>query len=157
VDWGQQHVQCPKGKASRSWKKKTLASGGEAIRVRFAMADCGVCESRALCTHSKQRPRVLQLPQQEQYEALQAAREWATSDHGKQLYARRAGLEGPLSQGVRAYGLRRSRYRGLAKTHVQHVATAVAINVDRIVAWLDDRPQATTRTSRFAALQPKAA
>ena len=66
-------------------------------------------------------------------------------------------LQGTLSQGVRAYGLRRSRYRGVAKTHLQHVATAVAINVDRIVAWLDDRPQATTRPSRFAALQPKAA
>ena len=61
VDWGQQHVQCPKGKASRRWKKNTLASGGEAIRVRFAMADCGGCESRALCTHSKKRPRVVQL------------------------------------------------------------------------------------------------
>ena len=51
-------------------------------------------------------------------------------------------------------GLRRTRYRGLAKTHLQHVATAAAINVDRIVAWLDERPRATTRTSRFAALAP---
>ena len=54
----------------------------------------------------------------------------------------------------RAFGLRRTRYRGLAKTHLQHVATAAAINVDRIVAWLDERPRATTRTSRFAALAP---
>ena len=29
-----------------------------------------------------------------------------------------------------------------------------AINIDRIVAWLDERPQAQTRTSRFAALAP---
>ena len=157
VDWDQQHVHCPQGKVSRSWKKKTLASGGEAIRVRFATADCGVCASRALCTRAKKPPRVLQLPQREQYEALRAARAWAASAQGKHLYARRAGIEGTLSQGVRASGLRRSRYRGLAKTHVQHVATAVAINVDRIVAWLDNRPQAQTRTSRFAALQPKAA
>ena len=157
VDWDQQQVHCPQGKVSWSWKRKAQASGGEAIRVRFAMSDCGVCESRALCTRSKQRPRVLQLPQRDQYEALRAGREWAHSDEGKHLYARRAGIEGTLSQGVRAHGLRRSRYRGLAKTHLQHVATAVAINVDRIVAWLDNRPQATTRTSRFAALQPKAA
>jgi hypothetical protein len=26
------------------------------------------------------------------------------------------------------------------------------MNLDRIVAWLDERPQAKTRTSRFAAL-----
>jgi transposase len=55
---------------------------------------------------------------------------------------------------VRAFGLRRTRYRGLAKTHLQHVATAAAINIDRIVAWLDERPRAAIRTSRFAALAP---
>ena len=42
----------------------------------------------------------------------------------------------------------------MAKTHLQHVATAAAINIDRIVAWLEARPRATTRTSRFAALAP---
>jgi transposase len=42
----------------------------------------------------------------------------------------------------------------LAKTHLQHVAIAAAINIDRIVAWLDERPRAKTRTSRFAALAP---
>jgi hypothetical protein len=34
------------------------------------------------------------------------------------------------------------------------VAIAAAINIDRIVAWLEERPRATTRTSRFAALAP---
>ena len=55
---------------------------------------------------------------------------------------------------LRAFGLRRPRYWGLAKTHVQHVAIAAAINIDRIVAWLDERPRAMTRLSRFAALAP---
>jgi transposase len=63
-------------------------------------------------------------------------------------------VEGTLSQGVRAFGLRQTRYRGLEKTHLQHMATAAAINVDRIVAWLEERPRATTRISRFAALAP---
>jgi hypothetical protein len=43
---------------------------------------------------------------------------------------------------------------GTIKTHVQHIAIAAAINIDRIVAWLDERPRAKTRTSRFAALAP---
>ena len=76
------------------------------------------------------------------------------SDEGRERYQQRAGVEGTLSQGVRAFGLRRTRYRGLPKTHMQHVAIAAAMNVDRIVAWLDERPRATTRTSRFAALAP---
>src|SRR2546422_2211632 len=50
--------------------------------------------------------------------------------------------------------LRRTRYWGLEKTHLQHVAIAAAINIDRLVAWLDERPRAKTRTSRFAALAP---
>jgi hypothetical protein len=89
-----------------------------------------------------------------QFEALQAARAWYASDEGQQRYKRRAGVEGTLSQGMRAFGLRGARYHGLAKTHLQHVATAAAMNVDRIVAWLDERPRAKTRTSRFAALAP---
>ena len=66
-----------------------------------------------------------------------------------------AGIEGTLSQGVRAFGMRRTRYRGLDKTHLQHLAIATAINVDRLVAWFTGQPRATTRTSRFAALAPK--
>jgi len=42
----------------------------------------------------------------------------------------------------------------MVKTHLQHVATAAAINIDRMVAWLDARPRAQTRLSRFAALAP---
>ena len=57
-----------------------------------------------------------------------------------------------MSQAVRACGLRRARYRGLAKTGLQNVATAAAINLDRIAAWFAGRPLAPTRTSRFAAL-----
>ena len=80
------------------------------------------------------------------------ARERLGTKEGRRRYARRAGIEGTLSQGVRAFGLRRSRYRGLAKTHLQHVATAAAINLARLGDWFRAVPRAATRTSRFAAL-----
>ena len=73
-------------------------------------------------------------------------------DEGRRLYAQRRGVEATLSQGVRAFDLRRARYRGLAKTSLQHIATAAAINLDRIAAWFAGRPLAPTRTSRFAML-----
>ncbi|UNM12678.1 transposase [Streptomyces formicae] len=41
---------------------------------------------------------------------------------------------GTISQGVQACGLRRPRYRGLAKTRLQHHLTGAAINLARIVA-----------------------
>jgi transposase len=53
---------------------------------------------------------------------------------------------------VSSFGLRQARYRGLAKTHLQHVASAVALNLDRLAAWFEGRPLAATRKSRFAAL-----
>ena len=61
-------------------------------------------------------------------------------------------IEGTLSQGVRAFELRRSRYIGLAKTHVQHVATAAAINLARLADWFSGIPKAQTRQSTFATL-----
>ena len=62
------------------------------------------------------------------------------------------GIESTLSQAVCAFGLRLTRYRGLAKTGLQHAATAAAIDLGRIADWFGGRPIAPTRTSRFAAL-----
>jgi transposase len=154
VDWAHQQVRCPQGKASGSWAERVDHTGSPYIQVRFRHQDCGVCGARACCTRATQAPRSLKLHPQAQYQALHAARAWYASQEGKQCYKRRAGVEGTLSQGVRCFGLRRARYRGLEKTHFQHVATAAAINMDRLVAWFDERPRAKTRTSRFAGLAP---
>jgi transposase len=137
-----------------AWWEHGGGQGSRPIIVAFDKQTCGTCPVRPCCTRAKHTGRRLRLPSQDQYEALQAAQTWSASEEGQQLYKRRAGVEGTLSQGVRAFGLRRTRYGGLAKTHVQHVAIAAAINIDRIVAWLDERPRALTRLSRFAALAP---
>lgn len=75
----------------------------------------------------------------------------------KKKYRVRAGVEGTLSQGVRSFGMRRSRYVGLAKTALQQVLAAVGINVARAVAWLNGQPRAKTRISRFVRLRPETA
>ena len=89
---------------------------------------------------------------QKEHEAIQRNRAYAQTEEFKEQYKVRAGVEGTISQGVVAFGMRRSRYRGLAKTHLQHLATATAINVKRAVNWLLSEPLATTRQSHFAAL-----
>ena len=154
VDWERQQVCCPQGKWAASWHERVEQDGSPYIIASFSRQDCHACPARPLCTQAQQQGRRLRLPPQDQYEALTAARAWYAREEGSQSYKQRAGVEGTLSQGVRAFGLRRSRYWGLAKTHLQHVAIAAAINIDRIVAWLDERPRAKTRTSRFAALAP---
>jgi transposase len=64
--------------------------------------------------------------------------------------APRAGIEGTLSQAVRRCGLRRSRYIGLARTHLAHILTATAVNVVRVGKPLADTPRAKTRHPPFA-------
>jgi transposase len=154
VDWERRQVHCPQGKAAASWAERGDATGRAYIQVRFRPQDCRACSMRAFCTQTARAARSLTLHPQAEFEALQAARTWYRSAEGQERYKRRAGVEGTLSQGVRGFGLRYTRYRGLTKTHFQHVATAAAINVDRIVAWLNGHPRAKTRTSRFAALAP---
>ena len=152
IDWERQQVHCPQGKTSRSWAERIDHTGSPYTQVRFRQQDCRACGTRALCTRATQAARSLKLHPQAQFAALQAARVWYRSEEGQRSYKRRAGVEGTLSQGVRAFGLRGARYRGLTKAHLQHVAIAAAINMERLVAWLDERPRAKTRVSRFAAL-----
>ncbi len=83
---------------------------------------------------------------------LQAARQRETTAAFHTLYNQRAGIEGTISQAVNACEARQARYIGLAKTTVQQLATAVALNFKRLFAWLNREPLAPTRRSPFAAL-----
>jgi transposase len=151
IDWERERARCPQGKLSSSWRPY-LDRGEGHVLVSFAEADCGACPARPLCTRAGRQPRRLRLHPRAEHEALTAARERLATEEGRRRYGRRAGIEGTLAQGVRAFGLRRSRYRGLARTHLQHVATAAAIDLQRLAAWFRAAPRAATRTSRFAAL-----
>ncbi|WP_442944761.1 transposase [Nostoc sp.] len=84
------------------------------------------------------------------------ARERQATREFKQQYQQRAGVEGVFSQASLRFELRRTRYIGRAKTHLQHILIAVTINLTRLVSWLDGVPKIKTRQSRFAALAPTA-
>jgi transposase len=97
-------------------------------------------------------PRTVSFKPKAEFEILQWARQREHTQAFKERYAKRAGIEGTISQGTRSFGLRRSRYIGQAKTHLQHILIAIAINLSRFVNWINQVPQAATRTSAFAAL-----
>jgi transposase len=152
IDWEAREARCPQGQTSIRWTVLEGPAAGVAVRVAFDPATCQAGPCRASCTRSKTAPRTLALLPRAQHEAMQARRREQRTDAWKQVCAPRAGVEGLLSQGVRAFGLRRSRYIGHAKTHLQHVLTALAINIVRLDAWLRGIAPATTRRSRLAAL-----
>jgi transposase len=155
VNWEAQTVTCPQGQTTRRWSEAQDAWGNAVINVKCSRSGCRSCEHRAVCTRAKTEPRELTLRPQVEHEALQAARQRQQTPEWKAAYNVRAGVEGTLSQGIRVCDLRRSRYLGLAKTHLQHILTAAGMNIARLDAWLTERPRAKTRTSRFEALRPR--
>ena len=54
-------------------------------------------------------------------------------------------------------GLRRSRYIGLHKTHLGHVAIATAVTVIQLMSWLRGEAPEQTRTSAFKRVMEQAA
>ena len=155
IDWAKNRVRCPEDKYSKFWWNQKDKRGSY-IAVIFDPQDCFACKSRHLCTRSKSEKygRQMRIHPKAQYDAQKDTRLYLESDEGRLHYNKRAGVEGTISQGVRGYGLRKTRYRGFAKTHLQHIATAAAMNLERLVAWFDDIPRGKTRISRFARLAP---
>ena len=157
IDWEAGTVTCPMGQTNVDWTPTRDNWGNDTIHIGFHRKTCAACPSRSLCTRAKSDPREITLRPRPLHEALQNVRVQQETDAWRDRYGKRAGIEGTLSQAVRAFGLRRCRYLGLAKTKLQHVFTAIAINVVRVDAWLTNRPIAKTRRSAFASLAPMAA
>ncbi len=149
IDWVAQQARCPEGKASVSWTPAIDKFKNEVIKIKFATTDCRICPSCAKCTRSTPPRRTITLRPEAQYVALQAGREREQTEAFKDEYAKRAGVEGTLAQSVRTCEVRRSRYLGEAKTHLQHLMTGAVINVVRMLNWFAEVPKAKTRPSPF--------
>jgi transposase len=152
VDWAAHSVRCPQGQSSQIWKPTRTAQGEPVIHVAFHRRTCAACPARASCTRAATAGRELTLRPYAQHEAIAAARRYQDTQTFHERYAQRAGVEGTIAQGTRVCDLRRARYRGLAKTHLQHVLTAVAINALRITAWLQEEPRSKVHPSYFVRL-----
>jgi hypothetical protein len=83
------------------------------------------------------------------FHALQAARHREGTAAFAAAYAKRAGIEGTRSRGIRSRRLRQLRSIGLAKARLGHLLTAAALNCSRLRAWFADRPRAKTRRTPF--------
>jgi transposase len=154
IDWETQQVRCPAGRTNISWTPAIDKQTNPVIKIKFSMRECQACRVREQCTDGKRRS--ITVRPQEQHQALQQRRARQSSAEFKQAYAKQAGIEGTISQGVRSCDVRRTRYVGLPKTRLQHLATASAINLLRIADWLDDTPRAQTLRSAFERLYRQA-
>ena len=156
INWEAHVVTCPRGQPSGRWSETAMARARTMLGVSFAAADCTPCPVRSQCTHAETLPRSLTLQPRAEHAAIQAARQRQQTVDFAMIYARRAGIEGTLSRGCGRAASARRAIASVAKTHLQHIATAAALNVQRVTAWLDEQPRATTRRSHLARLAPAA-
>jgi len=162
LDWEKREAICPQGHTSRRWNAKKGNRSEDAFHVFFAPVHCQVCPVKTVCTKSEKGGRTLTLYPQDIYEAMDERRAEQSGEAFQKRYAARSGIEGTLSEGVRAHGMRRSRYQGMEKTHLQMVSIAVAINVVRIHQMLEREkmglpPRRVRKRSSFARLQDRVA
>lgn len=153
IDWDHERAICPQGHTSCSWSLAQTRSQRPVVKIKFRHRDCAPCPLLALCTDNHEQRRTLTLlAPQAHYEAQQNARQRQQTPDFKTACHVRAGVEGTMSQAACVLGARRSRYRGMDKTHLQHLGVAAAINLLRVMDWLNEVPRAKTPRSRFARL-----
>ncbi|MEV0623900.1 transposase [Nonomuraea sp. NPDC050404] len=134
IDFDRRQAICPNGKASSNWLEPPAQAPYQV--VKFSRAYCGPCLDRDRCTRSQEprTGRTLTFLPQHLFERQVANRDQQQQERWQRTYASRAGVEGTINEAVNAHQARQCRYRGLAKTHLQHVLTAIAINIERLAA-----------------------
>jgi len=152
IDWEQGTVTCPEGKVSYKWHQNVDNYGQPVMRAHFSKRDCTPCPKRHLCTKAKVMGRIITMRLPEQHKALLRAKARQETEEYKEIYRKRAGVEGTISQGVRRLDLRHCRYRGSDKSYLQHAITAAAMNILRLDDWFNGIKPAETRVSHFARL-----
>ena len=137
IDCARQVARCPEGKESRVWSEKE-----DEITIRFSPTDCRACPRREECTKSKQG-RTLGL--HKEHEQLARDRRRAQEPEFKDLYRRRAAIEGTFSHLVHTAGFRRSRYRSAAGRALHATLSCAALNMWRVVSCVTGRENGPKR------------
>ena len=152
IDFASQRAVCPAGKTSLSWQPALNPYGKPIIKIRWSRNDCRICPLHERCTRSTPPQRQITVRPQAQHEALRERRAHEQTADFAAEYARRAGIEGTISEAVRTHGMRRTRYIVQARTHLAHLLAAAAINLGRLLRWIAGKPKACVTRSRFERL-----
>lgn len=142
VDVAGRRAKCPAEQASTQCSRLEEAKTG-AVSYRFEWSwKCRDCAWRAKCVSADQPHRTLTVG--EHHRHLQARRREQQTEAFRERMKKRPGIEGTQSEMVRGHGLRRARYRGLAKVTLQNYLVGAACNVKRWlrrVAWEMEHPR----------------
>jgi hypothetical protein len=125
-----QETICPAGHPNTPCRRLAeQATGRVSYRFEWDTATCAVCALRQACIQANPPHRSLVVG--EHHTVLQARRAEQKTPSFKERMRHRNAIEGTQSELVRAHGLRRARYRGLAKVKLQNYFIGAACNLKR--------------------------
>ena len=138
VEVERRYATCPAGKTNDQCSRLDGEKNKGAAQYRFEwnQTTCAACELRDRCLGKGLRHKSIAVG--EHHSALQARRLEQKTEPFRQRMHHRAAIEGTQSELVRAHGLRRARYRGMARVQLQAWLTGAACNLKRWlrrVAW----------------------
>ncbi|MEQ4715630.1 transposase [Nonomuraea sp. B19D2] len=130
VDWDNQQVTCPQGRRSTSWSP-CVQRGTDAMwspfPPRHAVRARSARSARPPPENVVSSPFTAAVPT-----GLEAARAEQASRQRQDQYKICAGVEGTIRSAI---GLRRAHSREIKKVHLEHVFSAVTLNLIRLDAW----------------------
>jgi hypothetical protein len=132
-------VICPAGRIASHAKRDFIHSEDQkrsGWMYQFSRKHCSICELRPLCVSSKSSVygRSVHISV---YEPLfQQMRQRMESEEGMKAYRQRYKIEHKVADLARYCGMRRCRYRGLAKAKIHTLLAAIASNVKRMARLL---------------------
>lgn len=135
IDFDRQQVTCPQGQLSQGWHGPYPTSSPTAaplIVARFTTSQCRPCPARTRCTTTPDSARTVGFPPRELRDLQLRVRTEQQTPDWKARYAVRSGIEGTMNEFAHGHGMRHCRYRGQPKAHLQHVLTAIAVNIERL-------------------------
>jgi transposase len=143
---------CPQGKTSTECSRLTQRDSGK-VTYRFEFGrHCRNCAVKNLCVPDGQPHRMIRVGAL--HERLQQRRREQQSPEFKLRMQQRNGIEGTISELVRAHGLRRARYKGFEKVDLQNQLIAAACNIKRWLGKLSKGPSQNGSETDLAQQRP---
>jgi Transposase DDE domain len=135
IDFDRQEVTCPQGQVSNGWHGPYPTSSPTPPRSS-SPASPGASASPAPPGPPAPPPATASAPwaspPRELLELQVRNRADQQDPAWHKRYAVRSGIEGTVCELARGHGMRHRRYRGQPKAHLQHVLTAIAVNIERL-------------------------
>lgn len=131
VDIEGKKATCPAGHDSTNCSKLTEEKTGKiSYRIEWNNKLCEGCPLASKCIGKNQNHRTLTV--REFHMFLQDRRDEMNTPEFEEEMHRRNGVEGTQSELVRAYGMRKARFRGFAKVKMQNYFIGAACNLKRV-------------------------